>query len=116
MSIVSALLATTGTTASLNLSVTPGSAYGSHFGPGTAGTNTVTVSVSGGTPPYSHSWAKFSGDTFTVTIPSAATTSFTANVGYGEVKTAIYRDTVSDSAGRSFTIDVEVSVEEQSFA
>lgn len=70
-------------------------------------TNAVTVTPIGGVPPYFHSWSYVSGDTFTVTDPTSATTqfqSFTQADG-------VYRDTVTDSTpGTPLTTSVNVGV------
>lgn len=72
-------------------------------------TNTVTITASGGTGSYTYSWSKISGDTFTLSAPSGASTYFQASgVGKGESRSAVYRCTVSDGVS-SVTVDVNVS-------
>lgn len=116
MSIASVLFATASATAVLTAFATPSSIYGSHFGPGVAATPAVTISVTGGTTPYTYAWTKVSGDTMTVANPTGASTGFSATVGYGDSLNATYRCTITDAAGRTKTVDVGVTLEEQSFA
>jgi hypothetical protein len=82
-------------------------------GNGTATTTTVVVTPTGGTAPYFHAWTVIAHSNATnPTIGSAAsaTTNFTqTNIGVGEVDTATFRDTVTDSAtpANSTTVDVD---------
>lgn len=71
-------------------------------------TDTVTISSTGGTgagPTYS--WAKVSGDTFTITASTSAATAFSASVNRNTQKSAVYRCTVTRGAA---TYDVDVNV------
>jgi hypothetical protein len=86
--------------------------FGSRVGAGSVTTATVTVTASGGTGPYTYAWANVSGDTFTVTAPTGATTAFSTTVTVGEDKSGIYRCTVTDSAMATYTVDVAASVAE----
>lgn len=71
-------------------------------------TNTVTVTPSGGSGIYTHSWAYVSGDAvFTISNANAATVDWTATVGLIQ-RTATWRDTVSDGTN-SVTVDVIVT-------
>ena len=73
-------------------------------------TNTVTVTPSGGSGSYTHSWAYVSGDAvFSISNASAAAVDWTATVGL-VLKTAIWRDTVSDGFS-SVTVDVTVTAQ-----
>jgi hypothetical protein len=59
-------------------------------------TDAVTISTFGGSgagPTYS--WAKVSGDTFTMSASTAATTTFSASVNRNTTKTAVYRCTIT---------------------
>lgn len=95
---------------SLTVNITPVAVWNS--GPaGTVTTPSATAGVSGGTGPYTYAWSRVSGDTFTVTSPTAATTTFSASVGVvNSTKIATYKCTVTDSLGvtGSDTVDVEV--------
>ena len=82
---------------------------GNRSGAGTATTGTVTVTPSGGTGPYTYAWTNVSGDTFTPTIPTGATTAFSITVAVDDVKTAQYRCTVTDSLAATYAVDVSVT-------
>jgi hypothetical protein len=86
--------------------------FGSRVGVGSVTTATVTVTASGGTGPYTYAWTNVSGDTFTVTAPTGATTAFQTTVTLGQDKSGVYRCTVTDSLAATYTVDVAVSVAE----
>lgn len=106
----------TGSGGSLYATISPTSLTGYRAGAGSVATGdgsgvaTVTVTASGGTGPYSYAWAKVSGETLTVDMPTAATTSFSTSVSTGQLKTSVYRCTVTDSAGSPATYTVDVSI------
>lgn len=72
-------------------------------------TGSVTVTPSGGTGPYTYAWAKFSGDTFTITSPTSASTTFSITLAGDEDAAAIYRCTVTDSVAATYAVDVSVT-------
>jgi hypothetical protein len=75
----------------------------------TLATNTVTVTVSGGTPPYVHSWSFLSGNNiFTPTSTTSASVAWTATVG-ALPRAAVWRDTVTDALSASVAVDVNVT-------
>ena len=80
-----------------------------------ATTSSTTVTPSGGTAPYTYSWAKVSGDTVTITSPTAATTTFSkSGMGVGDTFSGTYRCTVTDSTSGTpltATADVTVTIE-----
>jgi YD repeat-containing protein len=83
----------------------------SGWGPATA----VTVTPAGGNGVYSYSWARLSGDSsFTIDNASGPTVTWlkpgALTVG---VFTAVWRCTVSDTAGHSTTVDVPVEIDEE---
>jgi hypothetical protein len=80
-------------------------------------TASVTVTPSGGTPTYTHSWVKQSGDAISVTSPTSATTTFSV-VGMvaRESRTAVYRDTVTDAGSLTAYVDVTVTVDREDFS
>ena len=89
----------------IRLAVSPGSAYGSGVtGPIT--TNSVTVGVAGGTPPYTHSWS--AGGSVVPNSPTSATTSFTKS-GASVETTAT--DLVTDANGLTNSVTIPVSIE-----
>ena len=102
------------TRAAITASASPATLY-EQGGTGTITTASTTVSVSGGTSPYTYSWAKQSGDTLTVTSSTAATTTFsTSGIAEGDSKAATYRCTVTDSTtptALTATADVFVTIE-----
>ena len=80
----------------------------------TVGTDTpsqVTVSAIGGTGPYTVLWTHVSGDSAIQALsPFSPTTSFVANVGKNQTKSAVKRCTVTDSLGATAFVDVSVSL------
>jgi hypothetical protein len=97
----------------LAASVTPATAGGIARGTGSATTGTVTAYASGGTAPYTFSWAATAYDNVvapTATAPGAATTSFTqTNIGRQEDYSATFTVTVHDSATGVATATVAAS-------
>lgn len=101
---------------SMSASASPSSLYElSTVSSGT--TASTTVSVTGGTSPYTYSWAKVDGDTLTVNSSTAATTTFTkTGMNQGDSYTATYRCTVTDSTvgtPLTATADVIVTIERE---
>lgn len=95
----------------MTASVSPLSAYGDSLTAGPVTTNSVTVTPSGGTGPYTYAWSKQSGDDFTVNSPTAATTTFTTQTDVSESnlsQSAIYGCLVTDSLSATFTVEVNV--------
>lgn len=75
-------------------------------------TNSVVVTPTGGTGPYTHAWTKVSGSSAILpTVPTGATTAFYANSSKNTYKAAVYRDTITDSLGATTTVDVPADVE-----
>jgi hypothetical protein len=97
----------------LAVSATPASVGGSSLSTGSITSGATTVSASGGTAPYTHAWTLISYDNLTppvVNFPTAATTNFTqSNINYNETYSAVFRDTVTDAALATATVDVPVS-------
>ena len=76
-----------------------------------ATTGTVTITASGGTSPYSYSWAKVSGDNGIAAVSqSAAATNWTGTPGINGNLSATWRCTVTDSASTPDTQQVDVTV------
>lgn len=95
---------------SLIATVAPGAANGSvvqDSGPTfkTVTSNSVTVTVVGGTGPYTHKWTKNTGSSAVqVTSPTSATTTFFASVPKNGSYTASMKDTITDSLGATTTV------------
>ena len=78
---------------------------------GAVTTNSVTVTPTGGTGPYTYAWAYVSGDAvFTATSPAAATTTFSGSVAAGEDKTAVWSCTITDSLAATAAVSIGVSI------
>lgn len=76
-------------------------------------TNTVVVSVSGGTAPYSHLWSSANG--IAATAPSSATTAFRGSPpAFSGYLYAVLTDTITDANGLTSTVSVEVSLTRES--
>lgn len=101
----------------LSATVAPGSAVGDLFDAepaplfATVTSNNVTVSVTGGTGPYTYSWVRLSGDSaVSATASTSATTAFSATIGKNGEKTATFRCTVTDSLLATDTVSVSVTL------
>jgi hypothetical protein len=64
----------------------------------TATSNAATTTTAGGNPPYIYLWEFVSGDSFTITTPTADNTTFSLNnaVAGDPVFMGVYRCTVTD--------------------
>lgn len=79
----------------IRLSAVPGNVSGFSNRNRPSATDTVMVSASGGTPPYTHSWAV--GSPVVPTAPTSSQTAFRAPVNFTGTLTAT--DTVTDATG-----------------
>jgi hypothetical protein len=95
-------------------SVNPFYVIGTIFGTGAVTTDAATVSVSGGTGPYTYAWAYVSGyASFTTNSPTSATTTWTGTITLpGQDRSAVYRCTVTDSLAATASITIGVSISE----
>lgn len=100
----------TSNAAPLSISISPSSLYDSRTGGGSLTSSPATGTGSGGTGPYTYAWTYVSGNSFTINSPSSATTTFTTSLIAGQLKSGVYRCTVTDSlsATASATIDVDM--------
>lgn len=97
------------------VTVYPASVSGISFGAGTATSSSATVSVKGGIGPFTYAWTYVSGDTFTVTSASAATTTFSKVVIPNGAYIGVYRCTVTPAAGLAKTVDVSIFLQDISY-
>lgn len=101
----------------LSATASPGSASGELFDPepaplfATVTSNSVTVTPTGGTAPYTYAWTHLSGSSSVlVTSPTSATTTFSGNIPKNQERLAVKRCTVTDSLLATATVDVSVSL------
>lgn len=106
-----------GETLSFSASVSPLFASDAVSGGGqTATTNSVTVTPTGGTGPYTYAWTKDSGDVFTLSGASSASTTFSiASLPAGDTRSAVYRCTVTDSLAATCSVTIGVTVYDITF-
>jgi hypothetical protein len=80
-------------------------------------TNSVTVTVAGGSGSYSHSWASADAINTSATDPAGASTAFTALLEAGANEVSHWIDTVTDTVtGAQYFVGVEVTLTLVSFA
>ena len=94
-------------TSTLNVTVLPVNAFATGFGAGTL-TTLPAVGSSTGVPPFSYAWTIVSGDTITINSPTAASTTFSTTLSYGQTKFTIVRLTVTDAYGATGSADITV--------
>lgn len=90
-------------------SCSPSSAFGSRVGSGLVTTNSVTVTPTGGTGPYTYAWTLDSGN-FTILTPTAAATAFRASVPIGETVEDVATCTVTDSLAATTSVSIGVAI------
>jgi hypothetical protein len=90
-------------------SATPSSAFGDRVGTGTATTNAVTVTPTGGTGPYTYAWVLDVAN-FTIGASTSATTSFTGFVSIGTTTEDIATCTITDSLAATASISIGVAI------
>lgn len=79
---------------------------------GDAYTDTATITITGGTPPYTCSWSKINGSAMNVTYPASSSTSFYANTNVPAVFIARFGCLITDNAGATCSIvPVTASIE-----
>lgn len=97
----------------VSVSVTPASPY--FHCPTANNTNatiSATASATGGTGTgYTYAWTYVSGDSFTITAPSAATTSFSKVAANGTSFAGVYKCTVTDSGANVGSVSISVGLD-----
>lgn len=99
--------------AALSATASPSGVSGANTLPAVT-TNASTATPSGGFGPFTYSWAFVSGDAITVLSPTTASTAFRGSaMSVGEIRNAIFRCTVTDTATgfTAVTNDVAAEVE-----
>ena len=101
-------------TIAMTVAVSPLAAEAEIFESGTAVTNTVTVTPTGGQGPHTYAWTKNSGDG-TITSPTKATTAFSQTLEADEDTEGSFRCTVTDSLGVAASLNVAANFTSTSF-
>lgn len=71
----------------------------------------VIVTPTGGTGPYTYSWNRISGASAVgVSSPTSNNVTFSANVPKNQVRSAVYRCTVTDSLLATFNVDCSIEL------
>lgn len=79
-------------------------------------TGTCTCTAVGGVPGYTYAWTLVSGTGISATAASSNVTAFTATgLTTGETRSAVFRCTVTDSAGQVTIAVSDVTVDIQRF-
>lgn len=87
-----------GTKGTFSVVISPTTVGGAGTGPGTVTSSSVTAIASGGTPPYTYSWARYTGDaSISADSGTSATTTFSANLGINDSTSAQFVCNVTDS-------------------
>ncbi|MDR7232301.1 hypothetical protein J2X45_003407 [Caulobacter sp. BE264] len=88
---------------------------GSRSGVGSATTDNVSVSTTGGDGSVSYSWASLSGASFTISSTTGSLVSFTGSISsLGQTLDGYWRVTARDSAGHVAFADVHILISETS--
>ena len=93
------------------VTLSPTSVVGFTTGAGVVTTETTSASPYGLVFPYTYAWSKVSGDTFTISNPTASFTAFSVSLTAGQTKSGTYRCTATDTNGATAFGDVSVYAE-----
>lgn len=108
MSVVSLLL---GGRANLGVEVNPSLVSATGTNAGNLTTNAATATVTGGSGSPTYLWEYVSGETFTITTPTAASTTFSSGISAGEQLFGVYKCTVT-SGGVTASDTVSVFIQD----
>lgn len=92
-----------------NSSVTTSDVCSNQFG-------TITISVSGGSPPYTYLWSKVSGEGNDPLVPTNSGMTASAPMCPGDTKEGLYEVTVQDTELSSVTQQITLTWQRFSFA
>lgn len=91
--------------------ISPDPSYDSRIGSGSLTSSAVTGTAIGGTAPYTYAWTYVSGSSYTINSPASAATTFTTNLSATQLKSGVYRCTVTDAFLSTASADVTVELE-----
>lgn len=91
------------------VSISP-SSIGTTAPPGAATSGYVECNAQNGIEPYVYLWEKVSGDNISISSTSSSIVTFSSFGSQGQVKSAIYRCTVTDDNGGGTSLDDTVIV------
>lgn len=95
----------------LGIIISPDPSYDFRVGAGNLTSSAVTGSASGGAGGYTYAWTYISGSSYTINAPSSAATTFTTTLSASQLKSGVYRCTVTDSLSATASADVTVELE-----
>lgn len=107
---IAALAALGSPAIALQVNASPTNAYSTASGGGTQVTNLITVSSLNGVAPFTYAWTLVSGVDIDIDSDDTASTTFSADVGFGETITGVARCTVTDSIGSTGFVDVGITM------
>lgn len=79
------------------VSISPNPVTGSRSADGAVTSGSAATTLANGTGPYTYLWERVSGSTFTITSPTASSTTFSTSLSNGESKSGVYKVTVTDT-------------------
>ena len=91
--------------------VFPSDVYSSRSGAGSLTSAASSGTATGGTPGYTYAWTYVSGNSYTIDSPASNSTTFTTTLSAGQLKSGVYRLTVTDAASATVQADVTIDME-----